>query len=674
MAQVICPSCDAELEIEAPAGTEFECGACGATIAMPEIEAAPAAPVQRSGGMKPGPRPPAGGGRTGVQKPAGPGRPGGAAAKPAGGRPGASGGRRPSGPAAGGDGKSNQKPLFIALGVGGVIIVALLIKMLGGSDPEPVKPPVDPPKAAPAPVKEPETKPVVKVEPKPVVKRRAPRPNDMLDMIGALRWDMETPDAKAPAYAVFSAHARQLADEFEAEGDLKASEPLRKQAHDAAEAGLKLDPENAKLRDLLGFARFDEAATKRLLSQSWMRPFFKAELEIALPEAKRELSKDGAPTWVDCKDGPSKELAIRWRELMRRAERWEKTALDPENDRFSKAALKNFNELEKDVGEKLKRTDISGSSFEVFTFRPYVLYVLKDKDGGEDRIAEKWIEQLEQVRDTFFARYRRRLGLNLADFGEKGVPVLVLRTFADYKKYNDNKESSTIAHFEPWSGRLVTWAGAAAQEGVAEDVKDKNVGLTVAEIRGVVFHESTHQLVHFVTRESGRHLAAGQAMWFSEGIAEYFGGHARRWDSEAGRWRYIPGKINTMRIGTLTNLRKNLMPFDKLLDYLRQDYSSDSGPNSKGNFKAEIRVTLAYAQGWALCYFLNEWDGGKYRDKFDAYVKEERVGRSGIPTWRKIFGNDWTAIEKEYFDAIDEIIAAAKEKRIVNGDIVPRGK
>ena len=129
-----------------------------------------------------------------------------------------------------------------------------------------------------------------------------------------------------------------------------------------------------------------------------------------------------------------------------------------------------------------------------------------------------------------------------------------------------------------------------------------------------------------------------------------------------------------MRIGTLTNLRKNLMPFDKLLDYLRTDYQSDSGPNSKGNFKAEIRVTLAYAQGWALCYFLNEWDGGKYRDKFDAYVKEERVGRSGIPTFRKIFGNDWTAIEKEYFDAIDEIIAAAKEKRIVNGDIVPRGK
>jgi hypothetical protein len=282
------------------------------------------------------------------------------------------------------------------------------------------------------------------------------------------------------------------------------------------------------------------------------------------------------------------------------------------------------------------------------------------------------------VKKTFFLRFQKRHGLDELD---EITPVLVLRNFAEYNKYQGDKKANSAAHFEPGTGRLVTWVGATGKPNVADDYVDPS-GMTVKYIRGSVFHEATHQLIHFITRTGGRQAAGGQAMWFSEGIADYFGFHSRHLDPETGRWRYTLGKVSDERIGSLRALRKNLMPFADLLDYLRSDWTSDNAilygdgnrPKTANEFvRAQRRTSLAYAQGWSLTYFLNEYGNRKYRDKFDEYLKGERFGQSGPSAFRKAFGNDFSQMEKEYFSMVDEFIEALNEKRIENGEIKPKG-
>ncbi|HYC78054.1 MAG TPA: DUF1570 domain-containing protein, partial [Planctomycetota bacterium] len=497
------------------------------------------------------------------------------------------------------------------------------------------------------------------------------RPSEYPDPLPALKWDMEAPDAKIEAYTKYAARLYRAADEATAEGLADQAKAYLAEAQRAADLALEKDPDDATARSLRGFVRFDKPAALRMLDAKWMPAYFRAEMEVAVASTDVALGNPSKPLWVDCKDGEHKEEAIRWREILRRAQRWERSNMDSE-DRFFKAAMKRYSELEEEVGQKLKRKNTEGATFQVYGFSPYALYVLKDAAGGEDRIAEQWIEQLDQVKDTFFLRFGKRLGLDeMTDL----TPVLVLRSITDYMKYkgDEGKGDRAIAHFEPWSGRLVTWAGAMAKEGAGEETVDPASGLQVKHIRGVVFHEATHQLVHFITRESGRTVASGQSMWFSEGIAEYFGGHSRHWDAEEGRWRYVPGRINEFRLPQVVDQRKQFMPLSEFIEYLRSDFVSDGATSKRDNvplqkrLKAQVRQGLAYAQGWALVYFLNEWDGGKYRAKFDDYIKAERVGQSGLSAFRRVFGNDFTALEKEFFAACDEIVAAARENRIENG-------
>jgi hypothetical protein len=184
------------------------------------------------------------------------------------------------------------------------------------------------------------------------------------------------------------------------------------------------------------------------------------------------------------------------------------------------------------------------------------------------------------------------------------------------------------------------------------------------EVRTVLFHEGTHQLVDYYTKTRATNL--DESLWFSEGIADYFGGHARTWDENAGKWRYEPGLINTLRVEGVGNAKAGnyLFKLRDLLAYRRGDYERDKNDSSTP------RSGTAYAQGWALVYFLSNWDDNKYRDKFDEYVKKELNGESGVKAFEDVFGaGSIDTIEKGLHEMIDALYQAHKDKKIINGKL-----
>ena len=154
-----------------------------------------------------------------------------------------------------------------------------------------------------------------------------------------------------------------------------------------------------------------------------------------------------------------------------------------------------------------------------------------------------------------------------------------------------------------------------------------------------------------------------QALWFSEGIADYFGGHAQEFDE--GRRVFVPGLINEERVRTLVDARKrgDLMPVEELLEYRRAAYVRD-----KENPQKQRKVLNAYAEGWALNRLLQDWKKERYGRRYLDYLKEEFAGRSGRAAFVKVFGaSALPVIQREFLEMIDELGRALKEGRIING-------
>lgn len=72
-------------------------------------------------------------------------------------------------------------------------------------------------------------------------------------------------------------------------------------------------------------------------------------------------------------------------------------------------------------------------------------------------------------------------------------------------------------------------------------------------------------------------------------------------------------------------------------------------------------------------YFLHEWKAGAYRAALFDYINEEFDGQSGKPTFEKVFGRfGLDVLEKEFLAMVDDLRAALRDNRIVNGKLLPK--
>lgn len=277
---------------------------------------------------------------------------------------------------------------------------------------------------------------------------------------------------------------------------------------------------------------------------------------------------------------------------------------------------------------------------------------------GKSRAYATLLDQVHRAFTTFFSR--RDFGLQQPEFPLIAIIFPGEEAFADYCRSDGmgfapglrgyyNPESNRIALFEDTdalslapapSGRdsLLTALGPLADDPRARDVlPDLNAaaaaGTIEANFRDTLVHEATHQLAF----NMGLHARiGGNPRWVVEGMAMIFERNAGGSEQQ---------RVNQERYDWFMKVtRKDVMPVKEFVAFDRP-------------FGA--RVLDAYAQAWALTFYLSEKrpaDFSKYlqsirqRDPLADYTAEERVA-----DFQSAFGKDIDWLQVEWLRYIDSL-------------------
>lgn len=628
MASVSCPHCGAYFEVDFEPGTEFTCGDCHGIVTVP------AAPVVQPRASRPAPARP----KARPPQPAAPapkGRPSAPAAKgrrPAP-RPGArkpATGAVPVARSAAQHGASHaaKKPLnkgvVIGCALGAVALVTVLIMVLNSSGPDESKEKSKSSAAGSAKgggSKRRSSDPYVDARQAAVNERTVAAYTAFGDLAWT-RWETAKKASKRVA-------ARQHEKDFRwAYGRIVEKEPDHALAHER-----------------LGNVLFDLEEARKLESAKDLSNDLRSEIGDGIMEMSEAYPKKHRHMWLSKKKDDGK----RWAALVDQARRERGEATARANDPFTATAQKAGQRIVRDLAGStdpdFRREGITGDPCVIHVHKPYILVVQRDRAGQEERIARRWFDVLSQLQQAFYSAYEEGTGI---DEMIKPTPVLILRDSEEYAKFvrRFDKFAPIVSggHYNPGSGMLVCYMQTEDQE------------------RTTLFHEGTHQLVDWGMRRCMPAIKQRQALWFSEGIADYFGGHGRAPDGNG----FVPGLLDEAKIKTLADAKKrgDIFKLPDLLDYSRTKYIAD-----RDSPFARRKVGIAYAQGWGLCYFLQKWLDGKYEKKFIEYLAQELKGRSGQRAFTSVFGNDLATIEREFHEMIDTLEKARKDKKIVNGKL-----
>lgn len=166
--------------------------------------------------------------------------------------------------------------------------------------------------------------------------------------------------------------------------------------------------------------------------------------------------------------------------------------------------------------------------------------------------------------------------------------------------------------------------------------------MSVSNCLSVVLHEAAH-LFH------DRAFRVQTPSWYSEGMATYFEGG--RWDGS----QYVHYPISYPRLFFLRNAfeKNSYKPLAEII----------SGSAFSALATSANDAALFYSQSWALFYFLNHTQNEdirtRYRDfKTKLYDRTSRVALEGeacITTFKSVFGEDLTPLEKEWKAFIEGI-------------------
>ncbi len=156
-----------------------------------------------------------------------------------------------------------------------------------------------------------------------------------------------------------------------------------------------------------------------------------------------------------------------------------------------------------------------------------------------------------------------------------------------------------------------------------------------------IIHEATHQLAYNVGMQQ---RFADNPMWVSEGLATYF--EAPDFSNPRG-WRTI-GKVNQVNLARWKKYVAN-RPGQSLSTLLADDM----------RFRNASTATDAYAEGWALTYFLIKTK----RDEYVEYLKQlstgrplaEKTPRERIESFELAFGDTLANLDKQFLTYMQRV-------------------
>jgi hypothetical protein len=165
-------------------------------------------------------------------------------------------------------------------------------------------------------------------------------------------------------------------------------------------------------------------------------------------------------------------------------------------------------------------------------------------------------------------------------------------------------------------------------------------GLPRRRVLHVLRHEGFHQ---FAYSRFGTDLP----LWVNEGLAEIFGasvvvdGNLLVGQPSA---RMLDAVRSSIELGTA-------VPFDRMLAMTAQQWS-----------EALARDTAAglYTQSWSMVHFLIYGDGGRYRDRFERYLRLVNAGHLSREAFVRAFEtDDFKAFEQRWRESVASVAAGS---------------
>ncbi|HET6323922.1 MAG TPA: DUF1570 domain-containing protein [Planctomycetaceae bacterium] len=278
--------------------------------------------------------------------------------------------------------------------------------------------------------------------------------------------------------------------------------------------------------------------------------------------------------------------------------------------------------------------DELGPDFEAVQTRHYVIAARGSREYAQ------WCGDLFERLLAAFLDHWRAAGLALEE-PKWPLPAIIFSNEADFKEYATADAGAfagdSKGYYSIPSNRIVLYDLTAG--------KGKKRATTASEIKrraaaasfnmATVVHEATHQIAF----NSGMHTRlADNPLWLTEGMAMYF--ETPDLDGTQG-WKTI-GEINRPRLA-------------RFLDFVRKRRKRNSLEtlvSGTDRFIDAHKATDAYAESWALTYFLNE----RHREQYVAYLKQLAKKQpmiwdepeARLAQFQSVFGSDLKALDTEF--------------------------
>lgn len=453
-------------------------------------------------------------------------------------------------------------------------------------------------------------------------------------------------------------------------------------------SGLQVVHTQAKAKGLSGVARMAaDAALNIDPNLDW------ANLEVGNKNLKEIFNKIPTDDILDTYENDAYVTLVLEKEEAEGESHWGSPAKAEELNKLLDAVLTHQNKLKNDrtyldefvIRQNVKHDPIySNYEFRVQAKSPYIMFVefLADEDGnqsaaqkkraeGAAKIVERNLTLLHTLYTQFMSDYKEPFKLpEIRELEQPSMRMLKLWTFSSHESFMKYQESIGMrlppgvgAYYRPNN----QWITLFEQPGSASAGKANQSDFNTNK----VVHEGFHQLMHTFTkvmleREEGKEVlwedprTHSRLHWFQEGMAELYGSAK---SGEGGKWDLkVPYH---MRLGEWFNTKKNKQSdwtFEELMA-IRTGPELQRRSAIKGLQRGQGRLSsLFYAQAWSWCYFLYNYENGKYRDKLIEYMGKELKGISGPEEWNKTWGAgenyDWGPVEKEWRDYVDTLFKA----------------
>lgn len=363
----------------------------------------------------------------------------------------------------------------------------------------------------------------------------------------------------------------------------------------------------------------------------------------------------------------------RWdvtKEMKAQARAFEDAARKAKRDPFLAEANRNLKQLnnsflKSELHKKRADGSLAPKPFVGYVDRPYAVFVQADGSGDAKEVAKEAVDLMQQLKTGFTDYFGAFLDLEkmkkekMRAANKAAIKIVFLRTHKEYRTYNrlrspDKDNPGALAHYEPNAGRLVV----PLTYGKSNDAEK-----AAHEYREVLLHEGTHQLMDYFTGTN--HLNNFGSMWSDEGVAEYFAGHHKNEDGSIIFGR-LNSRIRSLEFQGALNRRMPLVEMVKFSRYTQRKMRDEQKAG-----EASALTDAVYANGWALVYFLNNFDNGKYKQRFYQIMKRQMTkGDAGMPVLIDTFGDEYDQFFEE-FDKYQDWLGVVRKKATVKDGIIP---